>query len=700
MMTIRAKLTPEVLLSAPRRSAGNPNSSGKLALHTVSTYSFKEHKKTNSIQVLDLESNNAKILYTDSCYSEPTWLSETEFLLIKCGDKGTSSLVVASVDSPGASPKEISKFGGSISNLKLTKLGHDTFGLACSALVDPSGALYNPENEKKAYSSAKVYSSLFVRHWDSWVNENRNAIFYGSLQKSSAGSYRLGAPGLVNVLAGTRLQSPVPPFGGTGDFDIGPTGIAFVARDPELNPATHTKSDLYYVPLSSFAQAKPPVPQLIKTGKLRGYSSSPAFSHDGKAVAFTRMRDVQYESDKPRLLLVPDVADLSNVQEFYETADGEGGWDRRPDSILWSADDKELYVVAEDLGRSKLFRLPSSPLLAKQLPEVVSDFEGSIGDVREYPGGKVFASGSSLTDNSLWTVIDPASKHAGLISSNTKQGRTFGLSRSQVDEIWFRGAGDYDVHAWVMKPSNFDPAKKYPLALLIHGGPQGMWADSWSTRWNAAVFAEQGYVCVLPNPTGSTGYGMALEDGIRNEWGGRPYRDLELCFEHVAEKLGAYVDVSRAVAAGASYGGYMINWVQGHPLGRKLKALVCHDGVFSTLNQYASEELFFPIHDFGGELWNNREGYERWDPAKYVDQWATPQLIIHSELDYRLPVTEGLAAFNVLQSRGVPSKLLVFPDENHWVLKPENSLVWHNEVLGWLNEYSGVGDKDSSKVPQ
>ncbi|KAL1861450.1 hypothetical protein Daus18300_008843 [Diaporthe australafricana] len=702
-MTIRAKLTPEVLLSAPRRSAGSPNSSGKLVLYTVSTYSFQEHKKTNSIQVLDLESGHATTLYTDSSYSEPTWVGETEFVVIKSGEKGTSSLLLADANSPGASPKEISRFSASISNLKVSKLSDDTLALACSALVDPSGAMHNPESEKKPYSSAKVYTSLFVRHWDSWVSESRNAIFYGSLKKeTSSGAYALESPGLVNVLAGTRLQSPVPPFGGTADFDISASGIVFVARDPDLNPATHTKSDLYYVALPSFTQSKPPAPQVIKTGKLRGYSGAPAFSRDGRSVAFTRMRDIQYESDKPRLLLVPDVKDLSNVQEFYETADGEGGWDRRPDSILWAAGGEELYVVAEDLGRSKLFRLPSSPRLARQPPEVVSDVEGSIGDVRAYPGGKVFASGSSLTDNSLYTVIDPSAKSTRLVSSNTKQGRAFGLSRAQVGETWFRGAGDYDVHAWVVRPSTFDPARKYPLALLIHGGPQGMWADSWSTRWNPAVFAEQGYVCVMPNPTGSTGYGMALQDGIRNEWGGRPYQDLERCFDHVAAGGlggGDYVDASNAVAAGASYGGYMINWIQGQPLGRRLKALACHDGVFSTLNQYASEELFFPIHDFGGELWKNREGYERWDPARYVDQWATPQLIIHSELDYRLPVTEGLAAFNVLQSRGVPSKLLVFPDENHWVLKPENSLVWHNEVIGWLNKYSGVGDdKNDARV--
>ncbi|CAN8099018.1 unnamed protein product [Discula destructiva] len=695
MMTIRAaKFTPEVLLSAPRRSAGHPNSTGKLVLYTTSTYCFEEHKKTGQIQVLDVESGHSTKLYKDGSYSEPTWISETEFLLLKTGEKGTSSLLFADVKSPGATPKEISRFPGAVSNLKVKKLNDDTIALACSALVKPNDEIYNPENEKKPLSSAKVYTSLFARHWDSWVSENRNAIFYGALKKS-ASSYNLEAPGLVNVLAGTGLQSPVPPFGGASDFDISSAGIVFVARDPALSPATHTKSDLYFTPLRAFTEAKPPVPQLIKTGKLRGYSGAPAFSHSGTAVAFTRMRHDQYESDKTRLLLVPDVRDLANVQEFYATHDGEGGWDRRPDAVLWSADDSELYVVAEDVGRSKLFKLPSNPLTAKDLPEIISNVDGNVNDVQAFgKDGKLFLSASSLIDSSFYTTLDPSSKSLSLLSSNTKSGRVFGLSRAQVSELWAPGAGDYDVHAWVVTPSTFSPDKKYPLALLIHGGPQSAWADSWSTRWNPAVFAEQGYIVVAPNPTGSTGYGMALQNGIRGSWGGRPYDDLVKVYEHLASpssNLHANLDLDNAVALGASYGGYMVNWIQGHDLGRKFKALVCHDGVFSTLNQYSSEELFFPIHDFGGTLWQNREGYEKWDPARFAGEWKTPQLVIHSELDYRLPISEGLAAFNVLQSRGVPSKLLVFPDENHWVLKPENSLVWHQEVLDWINKYSGVG---------
>ncbi|KAJ9157411.1 Prolyl oligopeptidase [Pleurostoma richardsiae] len=689
-MTIQAaKFTPEVLLSAPRRSTGSPNSTGELALYTVSTYSFEEHKKTSQIRVLDIQSGHSTLLFEDLSYSEPTWIGEKEFIFLKSGDKGTTNLLLADVSKPGSS-QEIRSFKGGVSNLKVTKLSGGTVALACTALATPAGHMYNPEHDKKQYSTAKVYSSLFARHWDRWVDENSNSIWYGALKKSED-SYTLQEPGLVNALTGSHLKSPVGPFGGTGDFDISSSGIVFVARDPKLSPAVYTKSDLYYIPLSTFTEEKPPVPQVVKTGELRGYSLSPAFSHDGKSVVFTRMKSQQYESDKSRLLLVPDVKDLSNVQEFYKTEDGEGGWDLRPDAVKWSSDDKELYVLAEEKARSKLFKLPASPRHATSLPEVIPTPEGSIAEVRILAddSDKLFASGSSLVDNSFYAIIDPHRKSAELASSNSKQGKSFGLSRSQVDEIWFRGAGEYDVHALVMRPSGFDKSKKYPLAMLIHGGPQGAWGDSWSTRWNPAVFAEQGYVVVCPNPTGSTGYGMNLENGITGDWGGKPYNDLVNCFEYVESNL-PYVDTQNAVALGASYGGYMINWIQGHPLGRKFKALVCHDGCFSTLNQYATDELFFPIHDFGGPFYENRDGYAKWDPASFADSWATPELIIHNELDYRLPISEGLAAFNVLQNRGVPSRFVMFPDENHWVLKPENSLVWHKEVLGWINKYSGI----------
>jgi len=229
------------------------------------------------------------------------------------------------------------------------------------------------------------------------------------------------------------------------------------------------------------------------------------------------------------------------------------------------------------------------------------------------------------------------------------------------------------------------------LAYFIHGGPQGAWTDSWSTRWNPAIFAEQGYVVVAVNPTGSTGYGQKFVDAIQGEWGGKPYEDLAAGIDYLMKNEGYnYIDFDHMVALGASYGGYMVNWIQGMPLGRKFKALVCHDGVYSTLNQYSSEELWFPHHDFEGNIWENREGYEKWDPAQksHLDNWATPQMIIHNAKDFRLPISEGIAAFNVLQVKGIPSKFLTFPDENHWVLNPANSLMWHTEIFKWIQQWA------------
>ncbi|EEY18759.1 dipeptidyl-peptidase V [Verticillium alfalfae VaMs.102] len=640
MMTIQAsKFTPEVLLSAPRRSSAVPNPSGNKALYTVSSYSFQTHSKTSQIRVIDVHSGHSTLLYEDGSYSEPTWISDKDILFFKSGDKGSTSLMLGHSGLPQV-VQEIRNFDGSLSNLKAYRLSDEEVAIVCSAPTTLSGAMYHPSSESKALSSAKTYSTLYARHWDAWQTENRNSLWYGLLKKKG-GSYELQGPGLVNALDGTKLECPVPPFGGTADFDIG-------RRSPRRSLLRLTR---------------------VKTGNLQGYAAAPVFSHDGKQVAFTKMKSKQYESDKPRLLLIPDIAELTGVQEFYVTKDEVGGWDARPEWITWSKDDKELYVAAEKHGRVRLWKLPSSPEKAVEEPESIFE-KGSIIEARLLPGsGKLLVSSNSQIESSLFSVLDPSSKKLDYVSSSSKHGKTFGLSEKQLENFWFKGAEGYDVQALVVKPSDFDEKK--------------------NTRWNPAIFAEQGYIAVMPNPVGSTGYGQNHTDAIQSQWGGLPYVDLVKCFEHIEKNLD-YVDIDRAVALGASYGGYMINWIQGNELGRKFKALVCHDGVFSTLNQWSTEELFFPLHDFGGPIWENRATYEKWDPATKLANWSTPQLVIHNELDYRLPISEGLAMFNVLQARGVPSRFLMFPDENHWVLKPENSLVWHKEVLGWINKYSGV----------
>jgi dipeptidyl aminopeptidase/acylaminoacyl peptidase len=590
--------------------------------------------------------------------------------------------------------------------LKLYTIEVGKIAVAVAGQANPDGSLHNPKDVPQSHSSARLYDSLFVRHWDSWIGKERNTLWTALLQQSAPrGPERKGRYSLIgfkNALKGTNLESPIPTFGGTNHFDISREGIVFVARDPDLDPATHTRCYAYFIPkthlmdrLDQFKPVKLLVPWL------QGSATSPVFSPDGKMIAALYQKTDGYESDKNRIVIFLNV-DVSDKQaamapgiELLQSDDGKGAWDRSPSSVAWSVDGASLFVQAEEEGSGCLFEIPFEPPSRPGRQPVTPRKLTSKGYVTDiFPAAansdKLFVSGTSLVDSSVYYILDPSRpEDTTLISSATQAGNLFGLSESQVSSIWWRGANGHPIHAWEIRPSFFKAEHQYPLAYLVHGGPQGAWGDSWSTRWNPAVFAEQGYVVVAPNPTGSTGYGQAFTDAIRNEWGGLPYEDLVKGFEYIDKEID-YIDAGRAVALGASYGGYMMNWIQGHPLGRKFKALVCHDGVFSMTAQCASDEQYFPIHDLGGPLWRRQEVWDKWDPSRFTENWSTPQLVIHSSLDYRLTVAEGLAAFNVLQMRGVKSLFLNFPDENHFVLKHENSLVWHQTVINFINQFTGL----------
>jgi dipeptidyl aminopeptidase/acylaminoacyl peptidase len=585
-----------------------------------------------------------------------------------------------------------------------------------SGKAKPNGSPFNPENAEKPHSSGKLYNSGFVRHWDHYTDQNRNAIWLGKLIQKKVGTFEVCK--LKNALEGTNLECPIEPFGGKDHFDVSKHGLVFTSKDPCLNPATHTKTNIYVCASDNFwdnlhSEDFPKIEKVSIDG-FEGASTSPVWSNSGKMIAFLSMKTDGYESDKNQPFIIHDYTKPSQLTPILASDDGKGKWDRSPQFIAWSPDDWHMYFLAEEHGRGSLFRAgpPTSKDAGSPLPSLLVK-GGTISAASVLKNGDIFLTSTSLVENSLYSLV-PITSHKSLdltytlpiddrpydsepdnmttkyISSNTHSGSLFGLSRQQVEEVhWSGAASDTSVHAWVIKPGNFSSSKTYPLAYLIHGGPQGAWTDGWNTRWNPAVFAEQGYVVVCPNPTGSTSYGQDFVDAIQGQWGGLPYEDLVLGFDWI-EKNMKYVDTDRAVALGASYGGYMMNWCQGNPLGRKFRALVTHDGVFSMSGQLASEELYFPFHDLKGTLWKNPEAWAKWDPSRFTEHWDTPHLIIHSELDYRLTISEGLAAFNVLQSRGVESQFLTFPDENHWVLKHENGLMWHEVVLDWINSHVGL----------
>ena len=687
-----SKFTPDVLIQAPRRSAATPNADGTKALFTVSTYSFETHSKTSEIKVLNIETRQSTLLTNDNKASEPNWLGNGEEILwLKEGEAGTTKLIIANTIDLG-NIYEAGTLPGPVENLKLYQVDDDRVAIAVSGKATPNGTLYYPEQEPKRQSTGVIYDSTFVRHWDEYVSQHRNTIWYGQLHREG-NKYTFS--GLRNALQGSDqlLESPIPAFGGADHFDISKSGISFVAKDPLLNPSTNTKCNVYFVPITDFTNRNPPRPRIIHFPGIEGAATSPVFSHDGTALAFLQMRENGYESDKNGLFIISDLSDQDQDFSGKNIMD-EGGWDRSPNAISWSGDDKQLYLQAQDLGHERLFkvRIPGEGPSETSLDIVPLTETGSVSAFHMLgSSSNLLVSSTNYVDNSIYSIVsseDPSLSQT--ISSNSQNGSSFSLSSNQITSITFPGASEnQDVHAWVVKPSNFSSTKKYPLVYLIHGGPQGAWNDQWSTRWNPAVFAEQGYVVIAPNPTGSTGYGQAFTDAIREQWGGLPYEDLVKGFDYIKENLD-YVDTDRAVALGASYGGYMMNWMQGHPLSKEFKALVCHDGVFSMANQISSDEQYFPNHDLGGPYWQNRELWEKWNPARFTKNWSTPMLVIHNEKDYRLPISEGLAMFNVLQERGIKSRFLSFPDENHWVLKEENSLLWHTVVLNWINSFVGL----------
>ncbi|KAI8940255.1 hypothetical protein NX059_003956 [Plenodomus lindquistii] len=717
-MTIKAtKFDPKVLLEAPRRSEGRPNSDASKILYSVSTYSFSEHAKKSEIRILDAESRQTTLITDKTSASEATWLDDGTVVLLNSNEDGTTDVVIGDAGNFESSKYTAGSIKGPVGDLKIHSLSETEWAFAVSGKAKPDGTLFNPEKAEKSLSSGKLYKSGFVRHWDHYVTENRNALWLGKLSEKKG---KLQLSSLTNALHGSKLESPIEPFGGKDHFDVSKYGLVFTSKDPDLNPATHTKTNIYIAASESFwedlgSKGTLKIEKVVIEG-FEGASTSPTWSNSGKMIAFLSMKRDGYESDKNQVFIMHDWQKPSQLTPLYASEDGKGKWDQSPQSIAWSPDDWTLFFTAEAYGRSNLYAAgppkPDSDMV--HFPRLLVQ-GGTITAAQVLKDGDIFLTSTSLIENSLYSLVplsarsdkteetsytlpiddrpynsNPDCLTTKYISSNTRSGSMFGLSRHQIGQFFYDGAGkDTRVHAWVVKPSNFSPDKTYPLAYLIHGGPQGAWTDGWSTRWNPAVFAEQGYVVVCPNPTGSTSYGQDFVDAIQGQWGGLPYEDIVLGFEYIEKNLD-YVDTKRAVALGASYGGYMMNWIQGHPLGRKFKALVTHDGVFSMTGQMASEELYFPFHDLKGKLWDNPEGWAKWDPSRFVQHWDTPHLIIHSELDYRLTISEGLAAFNVLQSRGVESQFLTFPDENHWVLKPENGLMWHEVVLDWINEHVGL----------
>ena len=509
----------------------------------------------------------------------------------------------------------------------------------------------------KRKDSGRVYERVLVRHWDTWKDGRRSHLFVRPAEGGQA----------VNVMAGMDADTPSIPFGGPEEMTFSPDGrgVVFSAKDVGREEAWSTNFDLFYSPIDGSQAPK------CLTQENEALDTHPVFSPDGKTLAYLAMSRPGYESDQFQIVLMDWPGGSKRVLTDK--------WDRSPSSIGFAAHGRTLYATAANLGQRSLFSIDVDN---GQVETIVR--EGSVHGFSAADGRIVYALSNMRSPAELYSVRPNGAGVRQLTDIN--RAKVAAAKMGDYEQFTFAGWNGETVHAYVVKPVDFDPARKYPVAFLIHGGPQGSFGNVFHYRWNPQAYAGAGYAAVMVDFHGSTGYGQAFCDSIRGDWGGKPLADLQKGLAAALERY-RWMDGDRVGALGGSFGGYMVNWIAGNWPDR-FRCLVNHDGnIDERMAYFDTEELWFPEWDHVGTPWENPEGYEKHNPVRFVQNWKTPMLVIHGAQDFRVVDTQGLGTFNALQRRGIPSKLLYFPDEGHWVLKPHNSIQWHDTVLAWLDRW-------------
>ncbi len=677
------------------KSVGDPQVSpdGKWVVFSVVDVDLAANTKTPHIWIVPTAGGEEKEIISDQDADRPRWAPDGKRFAFMSTKDGGSQVWIADFD-PAA--------GAVISKNKLTSIATEASGEQWSPdgknilftsdvypECDGTGQAETECNARKLHAveqskvKAQIFDHLLYRHWNAYKEGKRTHIFVIRAPKvpsEAASTGDLLIEDFPRDLTHGDYDAPVFSLGGQDDYAFSPDGKEICyASNHDKNPAASTNNDLWIVPVSG-GNAK------NITADNPASDTSPLYSPDGKYIAYRAQQRPGYESDRFRLMLyVRKTGEKKNLTEDFDQWVG---------TFTWAPDSRQLYFVAEQSGASPIYQIATDGKPQQFLANVFADDLSVTHD-----GSQVVFSRMSLQYPSLIVKVKAegvTSNYSGALPLTTladlNRELLTQISMFPLESFWFAGAHGDKVQGFLVKPPNFDASKKYPMKFLIHGGPQGAWGDDWSYRWNPELFASptsaqpSGYVVVMINFHGSTGYGQKFIDAINGDWGGAPFEDLMKGLDY-AEQTYPFIDKNRECALGASYGGYMANWILGHT--DRFKCIVTHDGMFNAESAWGTtEELWFNNWEFKGTPYDNREAYQKWSPHQYAKNFKTPTLVVHGQRDYRLDVSEGLQLFTTLQMEGVPSKMLYFPDEGHWVLKPQNSQLWYKTVNDWVDRWT------------
>jgi len=730
---------PLDLVKVKRINAFSLSPNSEYIVYDVNKYIPEFNRKEQNLFITNLKTKNTVQLTSDHGDIAPFWLNDNTIAFLS-NRSGKLQLWYSPIDFDNLgllkneTMVQLTKCTTNINNVVYNRNANRLI-FSAQALLD--GTMVNDEtyveHEENKFTSGMVYDNLFIRHWDTFLKPKvREQLFVVDISYEDGKFSLKNEP--VNIMKEKKMECPVAPFGDAGDFSMSPDGqtIAFTSRVEEPSQAWNTNTNIYLI---DYPIGGEPGEIENLTGSNPGYDTSPRISPDGKWIAYLEMRERGYEADKNRVMLY-NIETKTSIELVPK-------WDRSVASITWSLDSSMLYISAPSLGRLKLYvvNLNDTFDIFKKKPKdgkkpdipslVVKELvgTGNNGNIQIIPKGKInnaeeiliFARSTMMKPKEIYQLevtpweklqlenenkeimIEPPRSELNMVQiSNINDNFSNEVLVSQPEEFYFKGHDKDMVHGWLLKPVNFDSSKKYPLAFLIHGGPQGAWDDSFGYRWNVQSYAGAGYVVAAINFHGSLGYGERFQRAVSKSWGNDSFNDLMKGLDYLLEKY-SFIDESKVCGLGASYGGFMVNWINGHT--DRFACLVNHDGIFDTINAYfTTEELFFTEYEFGGVPWDKhaRKLYDKWNPREFVENWKTPTLVIHGGKDYRLTESEGIATFTALQRLGVKSRFLYFPDENHWVLKQANLLFWYQQIFEWLELFTKDEkiDKESQKITQ